>query len=110
MKLTDDFDARCLRSRPVSQWKTRLALSLSFLLIITGVLMILAAITVMSGYSLFANASNTTEYLIILLAGGSLSFVIGILFRHYCRRRLHNSGKLTLSPELMKKRVTPNKP
>lgn len=105
MKIADGFDARRLRPKTPSNWRSRLILTLAALLTLFGMLLLLAGITSLLGHPVAPSELDTSP------TGASVTAVLGLLVgwlgiwlwrrrRRYMRQPLG----LNMAPHLMKKR------
>ena len=101
MKLSNQFDARCLRPKGPSRWRARLVKGLALLCMFSGLVALLLA-----GASLLNNPWPFDEP---KLAAGGLFFAglvllgTGQLGWRLCRRRQRQQGELSIAPHLLKK-------
>ncbi|QLF92235.1 hypothetical protein HW090_03055 [Pseudomonas sp. ABC1] len=105
MRLSDRFDARRLRPRdPRKGWRWRLGLLLALLIVATGLALSFSGTLLLfeRGDILAMQANRATGS--TLLISGIVLLWGGIAFWRRLRRRLRQTGSLSLSPELMKKR------
>ena len=104
MKISDGFDARRLRPKDPSNWRSRLVLTFAALLTLFGVLLILAGATSLIGQPTALGELNASP------AGAALVLIIGLfiswlgvwLWRRR-RRQMRQPLGLNMSPHLMKK-------
>src|SRR5690606_777433 len=104
MKLTDNFDARRLRSREPRRWRSRFGILLALLLIIFGALLTLAGAASLLGIKQFDGMMLEAEMAIASLLLGLFLLWIGLFIRRGIRRRLYGPSGISLSPRLGKKR------
>lgn len=102
MKLSGDFDARCLRSRPQRNWRARLS-GLFVLTLWAAALALLAA-----GAGSLSGAHDQLDaplgVAISLLLAGALLIVCALLLRRRTRRLLRQrDGDLCLAPHLTRR-------
>jgi uncharacterized membrane protein YbhN (UPF0104 family) len=101
MKLSNEFDARCLRPKGPRRWCERLGAGLALLCLLGGLFVLLLA-----GASLISNPLAFDEPKVaaaILFLGGLLLLGAAKLCWRLCRRRQRKQGELSMAPHLMKK-------
>lgn len=101
MKLSGDFDARCLRSRPRRSWRSRLVGLFVLLLWLGGLALLAVATTSLSGVR--SDVSAPVGVALSLLLAGVLLIVCALLLRRRARRRQQGNGDLCLAPHLMRR-------
>lgn len=102
MKQSGGFDARRLRPPEPAKWRWRVGMLLALLLVLTAVTLMITGIAALFGHPPMPSMAGTgaaTVQLIIALP----SLGLGIKLWRVCRRRLHPSYDLCLSPHLLKK-------
>lgn len=107
MKLSDGgFDARRLRPRGPATWRWRLVAALAALFAAFGILLAMAgAATLLGRPPALGPLNDSIGAAISLLVVGVLLLWGGVDIWRRSRRRLRrNSGDLSLSPRLLKKR------
>lgn len=104
MKLSDDFDSRRLRPRKPHAWRRGIAVFISIILFLNGLLCIVAGSAAVLGKQLIADVSIIEPSAgAVLLVLGLILFGIGMLIWRTVRRRTRYTNELSLAPELMKK-------
>ncbi|MDB6049444.1 MAG: hypothetical protein JWR17_2190 [Pseudomonas sp.] len=104
MKSSDGFDARRLRPKGPSNWRTRFGAAVAAVMATCGVLLMLAGIASLIGHPPALgdlNASPLGASLVVV--AGLFVLYIGVWLWRSCRRRLRRAGSLNMSPHLMKK-------
>lgn len=101
MKLSGDFDARCLRSRPQRSWRSRMVGLFVLLLWLAGLALLAVATTSLSGVRTGLDAPIGVA--VSLLLAGVLLIVCALLLRRRARRRQQGNGALCLAPHLMRR-------
>ena len=105
MKLSDGFDARRLRPRGPSTWRTRLAAALAVLFACFGILLAMAGIASLLDRPISLGALNDSPgAAVTLVVFGLFLLWAGILAWRLFRRRLRRPSDLSMAPHLMKKR------
>lgn len=105
MKSSDGFDARRLRPRGPSTWRTRLAAALAALFACFGILLAMAGAATLLGRPASLGALNDSPgAAAVLLVVGLFLLWVGILGWRLFRRRQRRPSDLSMSPHLMKKR------
>ncbi|WP_249676685.1 hypothetical protein [Pseudomonas abieticivorans] len=104
MKLSDGFDARRLRQRGPSNWRTRLGALFSAIMATVGVLLTLAGAASLLGHPPALGDLNASPAgAAMLLVFGLVLLYLGVALWRRCRRRMRRSQELNLAPHLMKK-------
>ncbi len=101
MKLSGDFDARCLRSRPRRNWRSRLVGFFVLLLWLGGLGLLAVATTSLSGAH--ADIQAPLGVALSLFLAGVLLIICALLLRRRARRRQSGNGDLCLAPHLMRR-------
>lgn len=105
MKLSDGFDARRLRPRGPSTWRTRLAAALAALFACFGILLAMAGVASLLNRPISLGALNDSPgAAVTLIVLGLFLLWAGIFAWRLFRRRLRRPSDLSMSPHLMKKR------
>ncbi|HSC84889.1 MAG TPA: hypothetical protein VLC30_14835 [Pseudomonas sp.] len=106
MKLSDGFDARRLRSRGPATWRWRFLAALAALSAAFGVLLAMAGTATLIGHPPALGPLNDSvgAAIALVLFGLFLLWAGVTVWRHSRRRLRRNSGDLSLSPRLLKKR------
>jgi divalent metal cation (Fe/Co/Zn/Cd) transporter len=100
MKLSGGFDARRLRTRGHSPWRSRLGLIVMLVLNIAGALLALVGAAALLGKPLVDTPDDAAAALIV---AGLFMLALGAMLWRRGRRRRSPDG-LALSPHLMKRR------
>ncbi|QXI30169.1 MULTISPECIES: hypothetical protein [Pseudomonas] len=105
MKISDDgFDARRLRPKGESNWRSRLGAGFAALLATFGVLMTMAGIASLLGHAPAMGELNTNPGAsTVILVLGLLVLYVGVWLWRRCRRRMRRGQSLNMAPHLMKK-------
>ena len=104
MKISDGFDARRLRPKTPSNWRSRLVLTFAALLTLFGALLLLAGAASLIGRPSALgelNASPTGATLVLVF--GLLVSWLGVWMWRRRRRQMRQPLGLNMAPHLMKK-------
>lgn len=101
MKLSGDFDARCLRPRQQRSWRARFALLLSLLLWLAGLLALGTGASSLIGSH--AELDAPVGVGLSLLLAGALLIAGALLLRRRSRLRQQRAGDLSLAPHLLRR-------
>ena len=105
MKIADGFDARRLRPKAHSNWRSRLVLTFAALLTLCGVLLLLAgASSLIAHPSALGELNASPAGAIVVLVFGLLISWLGIWLWRRRRRQMRQPFGLNMAPHLMKKR------
>lgn len=105
MKLSDDFDPRCLRSRKPGTWRSRLGTAVAILLILLSIILLVTGSTsLLNQPAALTELNDNPAAARIMIFTGVTSLLIGLFIWRLCRRRLRRDNSLSLSPHLMKRR------
>lgn len=101
MKLSGDFDARCLRPRTQRSWRARLLGLFVLLLWLGGLTLLAVGSGSLSG--MHAELDAPLGVAVSLLLAGALLIACALLLRRRVRRRRERSGDLSLAPHLLRR-------
>ena len=104
MKISDGFDARRLRPKSPSNWRSRVVLTIAALITVCGLLMALTGMASLIGHSPALgelNASPAGATLVLVL--GILVCWLGVWMWRRRRRLMRQPLGLNMAPHLMKK-------
>jgi membrane protein implicated in regulation of membrane protease activity len=105
MKLSDGFDARRLRPRNASNWRSRLGAAFATLLATLGVLLCMAGVAALFGqHSVLGPLNDSAIAAGLFAAFGLILLYFGTMLWRRCRRRSRHSSDLNMAPHLLKKR------
>lgn len=105
MKIADGFDARRLRPKTPSNWRSRLILTLAALLTLIGALLLLAGVSSLIGHPIAAGELDASPAGAVTVAAlGLLICWLGIWLWRRRRRQMRQPLGLNMAPHLMKKR------
>ncbi|HLD65635.1 MAG TPA: hypothetical protein VJA19_06310 [Pseudomonas sp.] len=102
MKQSGGFDARRLRPPGPAKWRWRGGMLLALLLILTALALAVSGSAALFGHPPMPSMAGTGAAT-VQLATALLAFGLGIKLWRTCRRRLHPTYDLCLSPHLLKK-------
>ena len=104
MKISDGFDARRLRPKAHSDWRSRLVLMFAALLALLGALMFVAGATSLIGHPDALGELNASPAgASLVLVTGMLICWLGIWMWRRRRRLMRKPFGLNIAPHLMKK-------
>ncbi|WXL24065.1 hypothetical protein WG219_11945 [Ectopseudomonas mendocina] len=104
MKLSDDFDPRCLRTRKPGTWRYRLATLLAVIFIIFSIILVLTgSISLLNQPVALQSLNEDPGTARVMVFAGFFLFIFGALIWRRCRRSRRTDG-LSLSPDLLKRR------
>lgn len=102
MKQSGGFDARRLRPPEPAKWRWRAGMLLALLLILAALALMVTGTAALFGQALVTGSAGSgaaaAQWGMALL-----SFGLGLKLWRTCKRRLHPSYDLCLSPHLLKK-------
>ena len=105
MKQSTGFDASHLRPRGPTKWRWRFGLLMAAVLVLLGIGLSITGAATLFGHPLtLGTLSNDAAVAAAQLAGGLISFGVGVLLWRRWRRLLRPSNGLNIHPNLMKKR------
>lgn len=104
MKISDGFDARRLRPKGPSHWRSRFVLTLAALVTLCGLLMALAGVaSVLGGPAALSELNTNPAGASVVLGIGLLITWLGIWMWRRRRRYMRQPLGLNMSAHLMKK-------
>ncbi|BBP78477.1 hypothetical protein CCU68_09835 [Pseudomonas gingeri NCPPB 3146 = LMG 5327] len=104
MKISDGFDARRLRPKGQSNWRSRLGAGFAALLATFGVLLAMAGAASLLGHApAMGDLNATTTGSAVILVVGLLVLYCGVWLWRRSRRRTRRNQALNMAPHLMKK-------
>ena len=104
MKISDGFDARRLRPKTPSNWRSRLVLTFAALLTLFGALLLLAGAASLIGRpSALGELNASPAGATLVLVFGLLVGWLGVWMWRRRRRQMRQPLGLNMAPHLMKK-------
>ncbi|KMM79124.1 hypothetical protein [Pseudomonas deceptionensis] len=104
MKISDGFDARRLRPKTPSNWRSRLVLTFAALLALLGALLLLAGAASLIGHpSALGELNASPAGAMLVLVFGLLVGWLGVWMWRRRRRQMRQPLGLNMAPHLMKK-------
>lgn len=104
MKISDGFDARRLRPKTPSNWRSRLVLTFAALLALLGALLLLAGAASLIGHpSALGELNASPAGATLVLVFGLLVGWLGVWMWRRRRRQMRQPLGLNMAPHLMKK-------
>ncbi len=104
MKISDGFDARRLRPKGPSTWRSRLSAAIAALLATLGVLLAMAGAASLLGHApALGDLNATSAGSAVVLVVGILTLWFGVWLWRRSRRRMRRGHGLNMAPHLMKK-------
>lgn len=102
MKQSGGFDARRLRPPGPAKWRWRAGLLLALLFILAALALAISGSAALVGHPPMPSLAGSGAA-IVQLASALLSLGLGLKLWRTCKRRLHPTYDLCLSPHLLKK-------